>query len=150
MPNMTDVVKAAAVSPSHAPIAAATARPLRECRTPESHRYTPYPTNGMVKAMFRQLAPMAVTPPSAKRRAWMIRAMLMASAAPHGPTAMAIKTPPTAWPVVAAGNGTLNIITTKLNAAEMASKGARFAASVALTFLAATPQSGAQATNEAR
>jgi hypothetical protein len=104
----------------------------------------------MTKAMFRQLAPIAVMPPSPNRRAWMIKAMLTARAAPHGPTAMAIRTPPTAWPVVAPGSGTLNIITTNANAAEMASRGACRAANPALTFRAATPQSGAQAAKEAR
>jgi len=58
---------------------------------------------------------------------------------------MAIRTPPTAWPVVAPGRGMLNIITTKVNAAEMARRGTRRAVRPAFTFRAAAPQRGTQA-----
>ena len=47
------------------------------------------------------------------------------------------KTPPTAWPVVPAGIGTLNIIITKLNAAPIASIGTCFTFKVFLTIFEA-------------
>jgi hypothetical protein len=98
-----------------------------------------------MKAMLMQFAPMAVMPPSPKRRAWMTRAMVMEKSAPKGPIAMAIRTPPTACPVVPPGRGTLNIITRKLKAAEIARRGARRADSLSRRRRAATAQRGAQA-----
>ncbi len=45
--------------------------------------------------MFRQLAKIARMPPSPKKRAWRIRAVLTAMAAAHGPSTTAISVPPT-------------------------------------------------------
>jgi hypothetical protein len=80
----------------------------------------------------------------------MVRAMVMESMAPQGPTAMAIRTPPTACPVVPPGRGMLNIITRKPNAAEIASSGVRRADSFSRNRRAAIAHSGAQAAYAAR
>src|SRR3990172_9561877 len=142
---MTAVVNAAAFRPTHPPTAAATALPLSEESAGDRRRYVQYPVNGITNAMLRQFAPIAVTPPSPNRRAWMTRAMLIESVAPHGPTAIAIRTPPTACPVLPPGRGRLNIITRKENAAEMARRGALRASRLSRTLRAAIAQRGAQA-----
>src|SRR3989337_390281 len=147
---MTAVVNAAAFRPTHPPTAAATALPLSEESAGDRRRYVQYPVNGITNARLRQFAPIAVTPPSPKSRAWMTRAMLMESIAPQGPTAIAIKTPPTAWPVLPPGRGTLNIITRKENAAEMARRGALRVSRLSLTLRAAIAQRGEQAAEAAR
>src|SRR4030067_112383 len=142
---MTAVVNAAALRPTHPAIPAATALPRSEENGAERRRYVPYPEKGITNAMFTQFAPIAVTPPSPNRRAWMTRAMLIESIAPQGPTTIAIRTPPTACPVLPPGRGMLNIITRKENAAEMARRGALRASRLSRTLRAAIAQRGAQA-----
>src|SRR3990172_7512673 len=142
---MTAVVSAAALRPTHPAIPAASALPRSEESRADRRRYVPYPEKGITNAMLKQFAPIAVTPPSPNRRAWMTRAMLIESVAPHGPTAIAIRTPPTACPVLPPGRGRLNIITRKENAAEMARRGALRASRLSRTLRAAIAQRGAQA-----
>ncbi len=114
MPNSTAAHRAATLSPTYAPIAAAAGRRVEVSDSERaSTLYTAYPTKGMTKAMLKQLAPKARTPPSPKNRAWMARATLTAITAAHGPSMTATSTPPTAWAVVPSGIGTLNIITRK-------------------------------------
>jgi hypothetical protein len=50
--------------------------------------------------MFRQLAKIARIPPSPKKRAWRISAVLTAITAAHGPSTTAIRVPPTPCAVV--------------------------------------------------
>ena len=88
------------------------------------------------------MAPMAVTPPSPKRKAWMTRAMEMAIRAAQGPRRMATIVPPTAWPVDPPGIGMLNNMTTKLKAAPNARKGTWRCCRVRRTILEARAQSG--------
>ncbi len=144
MPNIMAVDAAAHVKPNHPPIPAATARPRAVGQYCPNQRATTYPLSGMINAMFKQLAPIAVTPPSPNSNAWMTTLMLMASAAPHGPTASATSTPPIACPVVPPGSGRLNIMITNVNAAPNARSGTRRAARRPLTRRAATLQSGMQ------
>ncbi len=92
--------------------------------------------------MLKQLAPMAVMPPSPKSPAWMTSAMETAITAAQGPRMIAIRVPPTAWPVEPPTTGTLNIMMTKEKAAPRASSGICFVFSVFLTLRAATNQMG--------
>src|SRR5437763_15723009 len=78
---------------------------------------------GMTKAMLKQLAAYANTPPSPKNSAWIANATLTAINAAHGPNSTATKTAPTACAVVPSGIGTLNIITKKQYAAASAING---------------------------
>ena len=82
-----------------------------------------YPVIGSATPILRQLAPIAVMPPSPKKRAWMNSATDVAITAAHGPSTMAMSVPPTAWAVVPPGTGTLNIMIAKLNAEKIASNG---------------------------
>ena len=68
--------------------------------------------------MLKQLAPMAVIPPSPKKMAWMASAMEMARIDPQGPSTTVAIPIPAACPVVPPGSGRLNIITTKLSFSE--------------------------------
>ena len=77
----------------------------------------------MTTAMLKQLAPMAVMPPSPNRPAWMTSAMEIAITAAHGPRRIAISVAPTACPVDPPITGTLNIMMTKEKAAPSASSG---------------------------
>ena len=99
--------------------------------------------------MLKQLAPMAVMPPSPNKSAWITSATVMAIMAAHGPSRIATSTPPTAWPVEPPGIGTLNIMITKLNAAPIASSGTCFMRSVRLTMRAAAIHSGIMTANSA-
>ena len=96
--------------------------------------------------MFRQLAKMASTPPSPKKRACRIRAVLTAIQAAHGPRTTAISVPPTPWAVVPPGTGTLNIMIVKLSAEKIASSGTVRLFRTFLTFWVATAQVGTVAT----
>ena len=73
--------------------------------------------------MLKQLAPIAVMPPSPKKIAWMAKAMEMARMDAQGPRTMAAMATPTACPVVPPGRGRLNIIMMKEKAAKTESKG---------------------------
>ena len=64
----------------------------------------------MTTPMLKQLAPIAVIPPSPKNRAWMMSAIDTARPPISGPSRMAARVAPTAWPVVPPGSGTLNIM----------------------------------------
>jgi len=99
-PNMRAVVKEAAVRPNQPPIPAEIACPLREGRSRTAPVYG-IAREGHDEGDVQAIGSDRRDPPSPNRRAWMTRAILMASAAPQGPTATAIRTPPTAWPVVA-------------------------------------------------
>jgi hypothetical protein len=55
--------------------------------------------------MLKQLAPIAVIPPSPKTIAWIIKTTDTAKTAAHGPSRTAIMPAPTAWPVVPPGIG---------------------------------------------
>src|SRR3990172_9151252 len=65
--------------------------------------------------------------------------------AAHGPSRMAMRVAPVAWPVVPPIMGMLNIIMTKLNAAPMARYGACFAFRVLFSFHDANAQNGTTA-----
>ena len=67
--------------------------------------------------MLKQLAPKERIPPSPKSNAWSSKATDTARQAAFGPSTVAITVPPTAWPVVPPGSGTLNIIPIKEKAA---------------------------------
>ncbi len=95
-------------------------------------------------AMLKQLAPMAVIPPSPKKSAWMTSAMETASMDAHGPSTTAASPMPTACPVVPPGSGRLNIMMTKENAAKSESSGTRRVCSAFLTRWRATHQNGAE------
>jgi hypothetical protein len=71
--------------------------------------------------------------------------MLIASMAPHGPTAIAIRTPPTACPVVPPGSGMLNIMMMNVKVAEMASRGTFRVVRLSFSLRAATRQRGMHA-----
>jgi hypothetical protein len=97
---------------------------------------------GITKAMLKQLAAMAVIPPSPKRRAWITRATEIAINAAQGPRRMATMTPPTAWPVDPPGMGMLNIMITKLKAEPKARKGTWRCLRLRRTILEARAQMG--------
>ena len=67
-------------------------------------------------------------------------------AAASGPSSSAMSAPPTAWPVVPPGSGTLNIMSKKENAAQMPRKAICSRSSVARTFLMQWTQTGTIAT----
>ena len=67
--------------------------------------------------MLKQLAPMAVMPPSPKKMAWITSAMEIARMDAHGPSTMVAIPTPTACPVVPPGSGRLNIMMMNENAA---------------------------------
>ncbi len=92
--------------------------------------------------MLKQLAPMAVMPPSPNRPAWMTRAMDTAITAAQGPRMMAMSVAPTACPVDPPITGTLNIMMTKAKAEPSASSGICLTLSVRLTLRAAITQMG--------
>ncbi len=95
-------------------------------------------------AMLKQLAPIAVIPPSPKNSAWIMSAMETASMEAQGPSTTAASPMPTAWPVVPPGSGRLNIMMTKQNAAKSESSGTRRVCSAFLTRRSATHQNGAE------
>ena len=74
-------------------------------------------------AMFVMLVPRAVTPPSAKRRAWTTRTMETQSAPVYGPTRIAASAPPSRWPLTPGRIGKLTIWTAKMNAATRPASG---------------------------
>ena len=76
----------------------------------------------------------------------MVSAIEMARMDAHGPRTIEATPIPTAWPVVPPGNGRLNIITTKQNAANREISGMSRACNADLTRLRATYQNGAAAT----
>jgi hypothetical protein len=80
----------------------------------------------MMNAILKQLAPMAVMPPSPKTNAWITRATVIETTAAQGPRMMPTMAPPTAWPVLPPGMGRLNIMMTNENAADKASSGTCF------------------------
>ena len=82
-------------------------------------RNTAVATNGSTNAMLRQLAPNVRMPPSPKSTAWSPSATDTAMQAASGPKSRATSAPPTAWPVVPPGSGTLNIMSRNENAAQM-------------------------------
>ena len=90
----------------------------------------------------KQLAPMAVMPPSPNSAAWMTSAMLIAITAAHGPSTIAIRVAPTACPVDPPMTGTLNIMMTNAKAAPSAIRGICLALSVRFTLRAAMAQIG--------
>ena len=96
----------------------------------------------MTKAMLKQLAPKARMPPSPKSRAWMKSATLTAMQAAQGPSSAATRVPPTAWPVVPPGRGTLNIMMRKEKAAPMPRSGICARETSACTFRTETAQTG--------
>ena len=94
-------------------------------------------------AMLKQLAPIAVMPPSPKKNAWMTSAIETARIDADGPSTIAASATPTACPVVPPGSGTLNIMTTNEKAAKSDSAGTRRVWSVRFTRRSATHQNGA-------
>ena len=92
---------------------------------------------GIKTAILKQLAPIAVIPPSPKIRAWIIIATETANMAAQGPKIMAITAEPTAWPVVPPGMGKLNIIIINEKAAAIPRYGTLRAETSSLTFLTA-------------
>ena len=92
--------------------------------------------------MLKQLAPMAVMPPSPNRPAWMTSAMEIAITAAHGPRMIAMSVAPTACPVDPPMTGTLNIMMTNEKAAPSARSGICLVLSVCLTLRAAMNQMG--------
>jgi len=74
----------------------------------------------MTTAILKQLAPMAVIPPSPNTRAWMIKTTETERTAVQGPRSNVIIHAPTAWPVVPPGIGILNIWMRKEKAADIA------------------------------
>ena len=73
--------------------------------------------------MLKQLAPIAVMPPSPKNSACTTIATDTASIAAHGPSTTVANPIPTACPVVPPGSGRLNIMITNENAANSESSG---------------------------
>ncbi len=73
--------------------------------------------------MLKQLAPIAVMPPSPKNSAWSTSATDVVITAAHGPSTIAVSVPPTPWAVVPPGTGTLNIMIAKVKAEKIASSG---------------------------
>ena len=73
--------------------------------------------------MLKQLAPIAVMPPSPKNSAWMISATEVVITAAHGPSTIAVSVPPTPCAVVPPGTGTLNIMIANVNAEKIESSG---------------------------
>src|SRR3954471_9485198 len=96
----------------------------------------------MTIAMLRTLAPKASTPPSTKSSAWKSRATDTAMTAAQGPSTTAMTTAPTAWAVVPSGIGMLNIITRKLIAANIASRGTLRVRTTFVALREATAQVG--------
>ena len=84
--------------------------------------------------MLKQLAPMAVIPPSPKNSAWMNKATDTATMEAQGPSTMAATPMPTACPVVPPGRGRLNIMITKENAAKTETNGTMRVFSAAFSF----------------
>ena len=82
-------------------------------------------------------------PPSPKNSAWMSSATLTERHAAYGPNRIAISVPPTAWPVVPPGSGTLNIMPRNDNAAAMPKSGSFSCGTWRRTFATATNQTGA-------
>src|ERR1700686_2248724 len=95
--------------------------------------------------MLKQLAPIAVMPPSPKKTAWIISAIDIASMEAHGPSTIAAIPTPTACPVVPPGSGRLNNMVTKENAANTDSSGRVRPNSVRRVRRRATHQHGALA-----
>ncbi len=73
--------------------------------------------------MLKQLAPIAVIPPSPNSRACMTSAIEIARMEAHGPSTIAAMPMPTACPVVPPGRGRLNIMMMNENAANTESRG---------------------------
>ncbi len=73
--------------------------------------------------MLKQLAAMAVIPPSPNIKACNTRATVTDIIAAQGPRTIPIIAAPTACPVLPPGMGRLNIMITKEKAAERASRG---------------------------
>lgn len=93
---------------------------------------------GIKTAILKQLAPIAVIPPSPKIRACMIIATDTANIAAHGPKMIAITAEPTACPVVPPGMGKLNIIIINEKAAAIPRYGMFREETSSLTFFTAT------------
>jgi len=102
-----------------------------------------YPTNGITKAIVKELAPYASKPPSPKNRAWIRSATLIPMQAAHGPSTIAIIVPPIGCAVVPPGAGMLNIMIVKQNAAPSASRGTCRVPRSCRTRRAATVHTGA-------
>jgi hypothetical protein len=102
-----------------------------------------------MNAILKQFAPIAVIPPSPNNSACITNAILTAIVAAHGPNRIAVKTAPTACPVVPPGIGILNIIITKENAAPIASNGTCFVCNVFFNLFDAIAQTGIIITNPA-
>ena len=99
--------------------------------------------------MFRQLAKIASMPPSPKKRACSINAVLTAITAAQGPKTTAMRVPPTPCAVVPPGTGTLNIMTVKLSAEKIASSGTVRLSRTFLTRCVASPHTGTVGTARA-
>ena len=119
---------------------------LLSCKRLFSARNTIAAANGSTKAMLKQLAPKDRIPPSPNSSACNASATETAMAAASGPSSSAMSAPPTAWPVVPPGSGTLNIMSKKENAAQMPRKAICSRSSVARTFLMQWTQTGTIAT----
>ena len=92
--------------------------------------------------MLKQFAPKVVIPPSPKNTAWISSAMDNESMEAHGPSARVAAPTPSACPVVPPGSGTLNIMMTKQNALETATRGTNRVCSKRLIRANATYQKG--------
>jgi hypothetical protein len=101
-----------------APTAAAgTTERGRRGRARSRMRVRPYPTRTVTMPMTSTFVPRAVSPPSAKRRAWTRKTTVITRIAVHGPTRQAARTPPRRCPDVPAPTGKLIICAAKTNAA---------------------------------
>src|SRR5215468_10101092 len=101
-----------------------------------------YDENTCTSAMLKQLAPIAVIPPSPKKSAWMTSVIDNVRTAGQGESTIAAIPAPTACPVVPPGSGMLIIWITKQNADSNAIKGIVLPESNRFSFLAAAIQIG--------
>src|SRR5262245_1207563 len=111
---------------------------------PAMPRYTAHAAKDPITAILKQLAPIAVIPPSPKKMAWIVKAIEIASMEAQGPSTTAANPTPTACPVVPTGSGKLNIMMTKENAATSETRGTRRVWSAFRTRSRATYQKGAE------
>ena len=96
-----------------------------------------------MNAMLKQLAPIAVIPPSPKKRAWMTMVIVIAIIADHGPRSTAMSVPPTGCPVEPPGNGMSKIIMINAKLALKARYGTCLAFNVFPTIREAIAHNGA-------
>jgi hypothetical protein len=92
--------------------------------------------------MLKQFAPKDKMPPSPNSSACSSSATDTQTQAAEGPMRMAMSVPPTAWPLVPPGRGTLYIIMRNVSAAPMPSCGSLAFGSSFLTFLMANAHTG--------